>query len=731
VTFGRYLAGVLCLGLVVVPIGALSCAWRARLRPDWSGGIARLAEIILGLTVTTCVLEILGSISLFRTYAAVPALAAVGVGGWWAAAHVGAGKRAARPLQGARQLPAASLAAKRIAVVVLSFVAADWATRTVDAYHHGMTGIDTLWYHLPFAARFAQEGSITPLHFVDAELVTAFYPATSELFHGLGILLMGNDVLSPAINLGWLSVLLLAAWCIGKPFGVGIPSLTAVAALMATPNIVATQPAGGYDDIVVFALLLSCAALLINTHAGPIELRSFGIAIAALAAGLAVGTKWTSLVPAAALTLAVVFAASRRRRVLEGGIFLAGLALIGAFWYVRNWIAVGNPLPSVHLKIGPLSFSNDVNTKPQSTWAHYILNAADWHRYFLPGFRTVFGPVWWAVVALAAAGLVLGALRGPDRMTRLIAIVGILIAIGFVYSPQVLDILGAPVFFADNLRYADPAVIYGLALLPLIRDLSGGRWQMCLMLAFGGITLACQLDETLWPIHLLSNGFAAPITGLDSVLGALLGCAVLVAGLLLVGRRPSEHSRLPRSARVVVPAFLALALAIFGVGFAFQRFYLEHRYASDNLDPPFAWAQSISGARIGTAGNLMQLQYMLYGRSLSNYVQYIGVPGPTGSYTPVTSCREWRRQVNNGHYRYIVTSTDFVTSRREALTVSSSDDAYWTSHDRHSHLVRDYAWVISPTAYVGITVFKLNGDLDVSACSSPALQHPGQKGPLN
>ncbi len=69
-----------------------------------------------------------------------------------------------------------------------------------------MTNVDTLWYHLPDAARFVQDGSITPLHFFDLETVTAFYPATSELIHGLGILLMGNDVLSPVINFGWLAL---------------------------------------------------------------------------------------------------------------------------------------------------------------------------------------------------------------------------------------------------------------------------------------------------------------------------------------------------------------------------------------------------------------------------------------------------------------------------------------------------------------------------------------------
>src|SRR5205085_3461046 len=40
--------------------------------------------------------------------------------------------------------------------------------------------VDTLWYHLPQAARFVQTGSILHLHYFDNDPVTAFYPSRSE-----------------------------------------------------------------------------------------------------------------------------------------------------------------------------------------------------------------------------------------------------------------------------------------------------------------------------------------------------------------------------------------------------------------------------------------------------------------------------------------------------------------------------------------------------------------------
>ena len=78
---------------------------------------------------------------------------------------------------------------------------AEWAAPTLESYDVGIRRFDSLWYHLPWAASFAQTGQITSLRFTDVEYLTAFYPATAEMLHGLGIVLLGRDTLSPAINL--------------------------------------------------------------------------------------------------------------------------------------------------------------------------------------------------------------------------------------------------------------------------------------------------------------------------------------------------------------------------------------------------------------------------------------------------------------------------------------------------------------------------------------------------
>ena len=110
-----------------------------------------------------------------------------------------------------------------IAVAVTAAVAAEWTGPTLQAYDVGIRTFDSVWYHLPWAASFAQTGHITPLRFTDIEYLTAFYPATSEMLHGLGIVLFRHDTLSPVLNLIWALLALFTAWCVGRARGERAP----------------------------------------------------------------------------------------------------------------------------------------------------------------------------------------------------------------------------------------------------------------------------------------------------------------------------------------------------------------------------------------------------------------------------------------------------------------------------------------------------------------------------
>ena len=154
-----------------------------------------------------------------------------------------------------------------IALGVASFTVAEWTFPSQLSLDQGMFGGDTTWYHMPFAARIAQEGSTVHLHFTDPlRLAAWYYPQSSELIHAAGIVLFKTDWLSPLINLAWLSIALLAAWCVGRPYKVGPATLVAGAIVLDAGVMIETQPGEGRNDIMGLAFLLAFAAFLINGH---------------------------------------------------------------------------------------------------------------------------------------------------------------------------------------------------------------------------------------------------------------------------------------------------------------------------------------------------------------------------------------------------------------------------------------------------------------------------------
>ena len=130
-----------------------------------------------------------------------------------------------------------------------------------------MFGGDTTWYHMPFSAAIAQEHSTVHLHFTDPlRLAAWFYPQSTELINGAAIVLFKSDWLAPLLNLFWLPIALLAAWCVGRPYKVGPATLVAAAIVLDSGVMIETQPGEGRNDIMGLAFLLAFVAFLINGH---------------------------------------------------------------------------------------------------------------------------------------------------------------------------------------------------------------------------------------------------------------------------------------------------------------------------------------------------------------------------------------------------------------------------------------------------------------------------------
>ncbi|HEY5171075.1 MAG TPA: hypothetical protein VIK54_05040, partial [Acidimicrobiia bacterium] len=570
---------------------------------------------------------------------------------------------------------------------------------------HGIvTSADTLWYHLPVAARFVQTGYTSRLHFVDGGSYTAFFPASSELLHALGMVFLGNDTLSPLLNLGWLALALLAAWCVGRPFGVASLSLLGAAVVLATPELVLDDGGSALNDIVGLALLLAAIAVLVNALQGDDRnaIRPAALACAGLAAGLALGTKFTIIAPVAALTIGVIVLGARREKLRRAALWLIVVIATGGYWYVRNLLRVGSPLPSLRLGVGPLRFTH-VPSPATSTVSGYLFDRHVWSAYFLPGLQQAFGPAWWAVFGAAAAGCLLAAFVAPGRWERMIALVGIASFVAFLFSPQILSVGHAPVYFVVNARYVASALIVGLVVLPIAATRFDRGGLLVLTAAYTCILAATQFDAKLWDNA--KTTIAGQTQGAwPRVWGALIGVAVFVLLVIWRGLRSGESHRWQAKAHAL-PVVAVVIVALLGAGYAVERTYLRHRYAGPPLLAIDRWAREVHHARIAIAGFF--LQYPLYGSDLSNHVQYVARRGPHGVSSRITDCGSWRRAVNDGRYDFVVATTPgfpFATKQPPL-------EEMWTRSDPAAHLL-----LHESSGGAQAWLFRIDGKLDPSSC---------------
>lgn len=729
----RYLEGIASALVVGGGLWAITGTVRERFLPDWHGAPRRLARVILGIGILVCVSEALGTIGQLH----VPALVAtMGVLGLIA---VGSARLQGPPRpKGVDEQPASPDEGRREgrwervgALVSVALVTAEWSPATINAFRTGMANIDSLWYHMPIAAGFAQSGSVLGLHNINNDNVIAFYPATSELIHAVGIELMGSDVLSLVVNMAWLALALFAAWCLGIRYDVGCLAVMGTALVMGTTEFVASEPGGAYDDVVGIALLLSALALM--AWVSPRRNRRSDIAgflVAALATGLALGVKYTFVVPAVALTLAAIALIPRGHRIRMGTAWSGVVIIGGGLWYLRNFVDAGNPLPNLHVSVGGLHLPSPTTTPSVTVW-HVIFHRDVWTADVLPGLSQAFGPGWWLLTVTAAVGLVAALLsgvgplwtaltdhpaqrahprdstgpagidpsgagadeRGPSAvaMSRLLSFVGTATLAGYLVTPEP----NLPVSLVYDLRFLGLTVLLGILVLPLLT--AGTRRSKAVLVLFGALIIATQFAKGIWWGSPSLVAFHSP--GEGALVGAIV---LLVGGLRMVF--PRADLSWPRPATTAAVALLACVAAVGGI--FIERSYLTNRYSSVHLPGVIRWASTVHGARVGVAN--MTLNYPLYGSDLTNDVIFIGTPGPDGSYSTIVSCGQWRRAINEGHFQYVVSDIPLPTEAAHSTT-------HWTASDPDARLVVS-SLAMSATGLQQIDVFRIDGRLDPSTC---------------
>ncbi|MEI7889367.1 MAG: hypothetical protein WCI34_03565, partial [Actinomycetes bacterium] len=176
-----------------------------------------------------------------------------------------------------------------------------WMLSVRFALWEGITGTDSLWYHMPFAVHFYQSESLMGFDFAEPLFQTYFYPSSGSLFHALGMVFFDRDFLTPLVNLGWLGFAILAGAAIGSERKVAATSALGVAAVFAGEGVLRGSAGSAMVDTPATFFFLAAVLLMIKRPQTRAALLLSGLAV-----GAGVSVKLTIIAPAALLGIAVV-----------------------------------------------------------------------------------------------------------------------------------------------------------------------------------------------------------------------------------------------------------------------------------------------------------------------------------------------------------------------------------------------------------------------------------------
>ena len=428
-------------------------------------------------------------------------------------------------------------------------------------------GIDSVGYHLPEVVGWVGSGRPGAVLPIFPSLPVGSYPLTNEvlLAWGMGIArsfvwasLWAPLMLALLVTAGWAALRRLRVPWWGAALSVG--------ALCTIPVLTHYQMNGANTDLPALAWLVAAAFLSLASARRPALL-----APALVAAGLAVGTKTTTL-PLAAVALgaaAYVNRASLRRLARPLALAAALAAATGGYWYLRNLVDHGSPLwPFVAapwgdpppVDIGPRRGVNasflDVPGRTLDTVG------ARWLELFGSGFLLLAGSALAAVLtrrraAWAAAGA---------------ALASVLLWANAPFSG--VSTRAFEVATASTVRYLLPAL--AAAVLALALATGSPRRDAR---AVGGVVLGLGLVVGL--VQTADLGFPS-VPGVTTLLaGAVLGALAALAASRFAHGAPALVSRHPAVVGAVAAVLGGVALSMPASGYVERHAAAAKLFGSD------------------------------------------------------------------------------------------------------------------------------------------------------
>lgn len=471
-------------------------------------------------------------------------------------------------------------------------------------------GYDDLMYHLTYPVEWFKSHSLamSPKHFGAPS--HPYLPFNGELIIFWLLLPLKSEFLAKLGQAPFVLLTLIAIFSISRKIGLrGRWSVCCCLLALSLPEFAKQGVSRAGNDIVFtffFLLSLNFLMMLRKNFSGTVA-ACFSAAI-----GLLVGTKSLAVPYVPPLVIIFIYLAIRRKRVSAGTvattllIFLLIVLVVGGAGYLRNLIAIGNPLYPLKLSMGPLKiFDGPINRELfyQPQWRR--LNP--WEDY--PAiFFILFSS------AVVASMLIRGRGRVREKCTvALISGLAIYILVAFfrlVPFRNTRFLYPGIMLAAIGLSWAAAEIQgRGKNTLPYMRTL------ILLLLTYG--TARFFLDRYFSPKILLRGLLCLGI-------GILIACCM--AFLFSAGRR---YLRRGMKMKCLVANLSTAALATLLIGWLLNARYVyeENKYScSEWLAFPiqgegkvWKWVDDHSGpggVTIGYAG--IEIIYPFYGKWLRN-----------------------------------------------------------------------------------------------------------------
>ena len=296
---------------------------------------------------------------------------------------------------------------------------------------------DSWAYHIPISKTILNGTFLYPINF---ELPQWYYPGSSEAINSVFLLLGIPLTLS---NLFAVCILFYSCWMLGITFKLNFYYALLFAVAFCSLNVIVRWFNAVSIDIWVAVFFCWALILLENPKKSVIYFLKLGFFF-----GMIIGSKYSAIIYAVILIVVYVKNIYKYLNFQRVVAFMVPFSIFGLFWYIRNYLSIGNPFYPMEV----LGFPgiNVFNSKVIYITASYPLDM----------FNALFGEFkLWSFVLLIPAiyyGLLLHRIKMPAiyGINRLF-VIGILGLCSFLFFPTSKEVW----IMVSSFRYSYPVFI--------------------------------------------------------------------------------------------------------------------------------------------------------------------------------------------------------------------------------------------------------------------------------